>query len=343
MKKYILLILSLAVLCLSACGAAAEGKKANSAVSSAGEENEELKRLHIVTTVFPEYDWTREILGDARDDAELTLLLDSSVDLHSYQPSAEDIARINSCDLFIYEGGESDGWVKDVLRDSGSKDRRTINLMEVLGSAVKEEELIEGMEADHGEEEHEHNTDEHDGEPEYDEHVWLSLRNAKVICRALADTLSEIDPENADIYENNAAEYVEKLENLDSEYENAVKSAAKKTLLFGDRFPFRYLTDDYGLSYYAAFAGCSAETEASFETIVFLAGKVDELGLGNVLTLEKSDKKIAETIIRNTRDKAGQILTMDSLQSVSREDIDGGITYLSVMEKNLDVLKDALK
>ena len=179
-------------------------------------------------------------------------------------------------------------------------------------------------------------------EKEYDEHVWLSLKNAETLCNAITDALEEIDPANKDAYATNAASYLEKLAALDGEYQTVVDNAARKTVLFGDRFPFRYLVDDYGLSYYAAFAGCSAETEASFETISFLAGKVDELRLPCVLTIEGAQHKIAETIVQNTAEKNQSILTLDSMQSTTSTDVANGTTYLSVMESNLDVLKQAL-
>ena len=275
----------------------------------------------------------REILGDKADNAELTMLLDNGVDLHSYQPTADDIIKISDCDLFIYVGGESDGWVEDALKEATNKDMQVINLLDVLGEQVKEEEVVEGMEAEE---------EESEDEPEYDEHVWLSLKNAETLCNAINDALETIDPANKDVYAANAAAYLEKLTALDSEYQSMVDNAARKTVLFGDRFPFRYLVDDYGLNYYAAFVGCSAETEASFETISFLSGKVDELGLPCVLTIEGAQHKIAETIVQNTAEKNQSILTLDSMQSTTSTDVANGTTYLSVMESNLDVLKQAL-
>ena len=212
---------------------------------------------------------------------------------------------------------------------------KVINLLDVLGEQVKEEEVVEGMEAEEEESEDEE-------EPEYDEHVWLSLKNAETLCNAITDALETIDPANKDAYAANAASYLEKLAALDGEYQTVVDNAVRKTVLFGDRFPFRYLVDDYGLNYYAAFAGCSAETEASFETISFLAGKVDELGLPCVLTIDGAQHKIAETIVQNTAEKNQSILTLDSMQSTTSTDVANGTTYLSVMESNLDVLKQAL-
>lgn len=180
-------------------------------------------------------------------------------------------------------------------------------------------------------------------EKEYDEHVWLSLKNAQTLCKAIAEALETADPEHKDVYAANVDSYLEKLSSLDGQYQDAVANASQKTLLFGDRFPFRYMVDDYGLKYYAAFAGCSAESEASFETISFLAKKVDELGLKNIMTIENSDQKIAKTIRDNTKDKNQEILSLDSMQSTTSEDVKNGTTYLSVMESNLDVLKKAMQ
>lgn len=322
MKKYIGFTMAACIgLCsLSAC--------ADKAVSTASSED----KLQIVTTIFPEYDWVKEILGDQNEYAEVTLLLDNGVDLHSYQPTAEDILKVSSCDLFIYVGGESDDWVEDALKESVNPDMKVIDLLDVLGESVKEEEVIEGMEAE----------EEDDEEIEYDEHVWLSLKNAQILCDAIKDALCELDPDHIEMYQKNTDTYNQKLEDLSDQYQNTADEADIKTLLFGDRFPFRYLVDDYDLNYYAAFVGCSAETEASFETIAFLAQKVDELGLSTILTIENSDQKIAETIIENTTTKDQKILALDSMQSTTYEDVTKGVTYLSVMEDNLSVLKEAL-
>ena len=299
---------------------------------------EEAGKIRVVTTIFPIYDWVREIAGDTGN-TEITLLLDSGVDLHSFQPSAQDILKVATCDLFIYVGGESDEWAEDALAEAVNPDMVVISLVEALGENAKAEEIVEGMEAEEEEEEGEEGEEE---EEEIDEHVWLSLRNAQVFTSAIADALAQKDPANADSYRANAEAYGAKLAALDAAYAEAVDSAAHKTLLFGDRFPFRYLTDDYGLAYYAAFAGCSAETEASFATVIFLAKKTDELQLPAVLTIEGKDHRIAETIIGSTADKNRKLLTLNSMQGTTANDIEQGATYLKIMEDNLAVLKEAL-
>ncbi len=356
MKKIILIAAVFAALTTSVF--AAKAKKA--------EKNNKLK---VVTTIFPEYDWTREILGDKASNVELTLLLGNGVDLHSYQPSIQDIAKISTADIFIYVGGESDGWVKDALKNAKNKNMKVINLLETLGDKVKAEEVKEGMQAEEEEEHehHHHDGDHHDDdededhdhdheaeghhhhhhddedEVEYDEHVWLSLRNAKILCTEICSALSEKDAANAAAYKANLAAYTARLDSLETKYAAAVKAGNKNTILFGDRFPFRYLVDDYNLDYYAAFVGCSAETEASFETVIFLAKKVDELGLNAVLKIESGDGKIARTIIQNTKKKNAKVLTLDSIQSTTAKQAAAGTTYIKIMEENLKVLEEALR
>ena len=331
MKRYTALaaaLLILAAACLVSCsGGAGDGG-----------------RISIVATVFPEYDWIKNILGDDPAGVELTLLLDSGSDLHSFQPTAADIMKISSCDLFVYVGGESDEWIKDALSGASNKNMTVVNLMEVLDGSLRIEEEKEGMqEEEEEEEEEEHGHGHGEDEGGYDEHVWLSLRNAKAVCAELAKALGKVDPQNAALYMSNAEAYCAELEALDAEYAAAVAAGSIKTLLFCDRFPFRYLTADYGLDYYAAFAGCSAETEASFETVIFLAKKIDELGLHTVLTTEGSDGRLASTVIQNTARKDTAVAVLDSMQGTTSRDAASGVTYLSVMRSNLEVLREALK
>jgi len=374
MKKFISLMTASAMVAgvITGCGADASTQETQDTTSveealeqgaaEAIEEATEVSdtnddgKLSIVTTIFPEYDWVKTIVGENAENVDITMLLDNGVDLHSYQPTAEDIMKIATCDMFVYVGGESDEWVEDALAEATNENMVVIDLLDVLGDSVKEEEIVEGMEA---EEEHEHDeAEEADAEEaeeaveadadeqeevEYDEHVWLSLKYAETLCTEIEAQLETIDPDNAETYKANLDSYVAELDALDAQYQETVDAASVKTLLFGDRFPFRYLVDDYGLDYYAAFVGCSAETEASFETIIFLADKVNELGLNAVMTIEGNDHTIAETVRDNTESKDQEILTLDSMQSTTSEDVANGASYLSIMTDNLEVLKSALQ
>lgn len=381
-RQLFLTAATVSVACLLAgcgVGASAAGAEGSDVTENQSEGNgsgkksdsSDSQKLQVVATIFPEYDWVKEILGDQADNVDLTLLLGNGTDMHSFQPTMADILKVSTCDVFIYVGGESDAWVADVLNGAGNPDRKAINLMEVLGDQVKEEEVVEGMQDEDGHthveansaDAHDNDTDSdkpgtetevtedsshdsdghsHDDDLEYDEHVWLSLKNASLFCDTIASTLADADPEHAQLYQQNAAAYEEKLAALDQEYQTTVDESQSKTLLFADRFPFRYLTDDYNLTYYAAFTGCSAETDASFETITFLAGKLDELKLPVVLTIENSDQKVAKAVIENTNTKDQKILTLNSMQSVTTQDVEEGTTYLSIMENNLQILKEAL-
>ena len=288
--------------------------------------------LKIVTTIFPAYDWVMNILGENQNLAEVTMMMDNGVDLHNFQPTVENIVEISGCDLFIYVGGVSDQWIRDALEEAVNEDMVVLNLLALLGDEAKEEEPIPGLTADDPVEEG----------AVLDEHVWLSLKNATILVRQIAEAIKGLDSAHAADYEANTEAYVEELTVLDSAYASMVSEAAQKTLLFGDRFPFRYLTDDYGLNYFAAFDGCSAETEASFETITFLSGKMDELALHHILTIDGSDQRIAETIIQNTASRNQEILTLNSMQSATLKDWAEGVTYLSIMKDNLSVLEKAL-
>ena len=338
-KKFTALLLA-GLMAFSFTGCAGSKKtKENSNTSSANASVTNADgKIKVVCTTYPQYDWVRQIIGDRKDDYELTLLLDNGVDLHSYQPTTEDIVKVGSADLFIYVGGESDGWVEDVLKQKTNPNLKTVNLLESIGEAAKEEEIKEGMQA----EEEEKKEGEGEEKVEYDEHVWLSLKNAAVLVNVISKELENVDPKNKEAIEKNAADYIKEIDQLDSKYEDVVKKASKKAVVFADRFPFRYLVDDYGLDYYAAFVGCSAESEASFETVAFLSKKVDELGLKRVLVIESSDEKIANSVISSTKDKDMKILKMDSLQSITKDELNGEKSYLGVMTSNLSVLEEAL-
>lgn len=278
-------------------------------------------KINVLCTVFPLYDWARNIAGNT---AEVSLLNENGADMHSYQPTAADIVRLHSCDILIYTGGESEKWVAEVIKQSSNENLKALNLIELLGDkAVTERE--EGAER-------------RENGDETDEHIWLSLKNAEILTDKIAAALSGADNKNKDIYKANAAKYAERLAALDKEYTEALKNAKHKAMIFADRFPFRYFTEDYGLDYYAAFPGCSAETEASFETVIFLAKKADENG-DCIFITETSNGDIARAVNRNTAKRNKKILTLDSMQSVNKKDIKNGMTYISVMQKNLETLK----
>ena len=301
----------------------------------APKQQQNTTKLKIVATTFPQYDWIREIIGKDNTNVDLQLLMKNGGDLHSYQPTAGDIANIADANLFVYVGGESDEWVDDALEEKTNKDMKVVNMMQTLGDDIDEEE--EGLE-DH-DHDHDHDDKDHDhDEIEYDEHVWLSLKRAQKIVKAIADELVELDPTNAKKYQANAEAYIAKLSSLDKSYESTVNTVKDKTWIFADRMPFHYLAKDYGITTYAAFNGCSTETNASFNTIVTLAKYADEFGINHIMTIEGSDHKLAKAVIENTAEKNQEILTLNSLQSVSQSDIDKGLTYYGAMEENLKVL-----
>ena len=310
-----------------------------SGCKSAEITKQETKKFKIITTIYPEYDWVKNIVKDS-DTIDVQLLLNNGIDLHNYQPSAQDILDISNSDMFIYVGGESDKWVDDVLKNAKNQNLIVVNLLESLGPSLKEEEIKEGMSGEDHEhdEDHEHEED-HDHEHEYDEHVWLSLKNAALLTNLISEKIQELDKDNASIYKENTEKYVGEINKLDKEYMDVVSTSKTKTLLFGDRFPFRYMIEDYDLDYYAAFLGCSTDSEASFETIKFLSNKLDELNLKYVLKIETGNDKIAKTIIENSKNKDQKILELNSIQSVINDDE----SYLTIMENNLKVLKEALK
>lgn len=310
-----ILILIIAVTGLCACGDT-QGKT---------------DRLQIVCTVFPYYDWVRN-LTEGVEDADITLLLDSGTDLHSYQPAAKDIVTISSADLFIYTDGASDKWVTDVLSSSQNDSTVILPMM----TNLPEESLfcVEAI----GEEEHSHGDEEHNHES--DEHIWLSLKNAMKLCENIKNVLCDIDSENAEIYKANFIKYHSELQKLDEAYSRTLSSCLKNTVVFADRFPFIYLINDYGLSYHAAFSGCSAESEASFETVKRLADEIDTLGLTHILITETSDGSVAKTVKDSTKEKNQEILVLNALQSVTKENL--ADSYIEVMTENLAILKEAL-
>ncbi len=311
MKKLLsILLAALMLLALTACG---DDK------TPAKPQDNAAQQQQIVTTNIAAYDWLTE-LTQGSSTFNLTLL-GGGIDMHSYQPTANDLIAMSTCDYLVFCGGESDAWVRDFMQNS-STNMQYLSLLDALGEAA--------CTTDH---DHDHDM------TNYDEHVWLSLTNAQLYLLMMAETLSHLDPANADIYRQNGTNYSQSLALLHAEYQDVVANAAHHTILVADRFPFCYLVQDYGIEYFAAFPGCSSETNASFETIALLADKVDELGLNTVLTIDKSDQKIANTVIQNTKAQDAQILTLNSLQT---REAGSDMTYLAVMQENLRVLEQAL-
>lgn len=289
-------------------------------------------KLTIVTTIFPEYDWLRNLTAGS-EHIELKLLIDKGVDLHSYQPDVNDIVTISTCDVFIYTGGASDVWVKDALDTAMNEDLMVIDLMA----------LLETERALCTDEHHHHEGGEHDEHTHTaDEHVWLSLVNAELLCHELSRILQELDEENSDLYQKNYEAYSEKIAALDGRYREAVDGAKHHDIVFADRFPFTYLMEDYGLHHHAAYEGCSAETEVSFETFARLADTLNALDLQYVVVIDDSDLRIANTVISAGGGEHRGIGTLQSMQAVSRRQIQEGITYLDIMEENLAVLQQVL-
>lgn len=290
-------------------------------------------KINIVCTIFPEYNWVKEIVGDSTS-VNVKLLM-NGVDPHSYQSTTEDVLNIVNSDLLVYVGGESDEWIEEAILNNSSKDIKTVNLLKTLGEKAKTEETIEGMQ---GEEEH----GESEEEVEYDEHVWMSLNNAKIFCKEIRDKLIEILPDEADELNANFSKYMQEIDELSNAYISLTNSEEDKTIIVADRFPFRYLVDDYQIKYYAAFPGCSAETEASANTITFLAEKVNELNIKYIFVLSTSDKEIAKTVIGATSSKNQEIISLESMETISTDDYENGITYLSIMSSNLNKLNITL-
>jgi zinc transport system substrate-binding protein len=306
------------VLSITACGQNAKP----------GEHSEPIR---IVATIFPQFDWTREIIGDLSDRFELTLLVGDNVDMHSFQPTVPDIAKISNADLFIYVGGHSDEWVEGVLNQVKNQDMVVINMVEELGDHI----LI--VEHDCGDDECEDDHSHGDGESVEEEHVWTSLRLSRMLCTTIAEAIVGLDPENTDTYIANLSAYVDKLNALNARYTEMVEAANSNTVVFADRFPFLYMMNDYGIDFYAAFSGCFAAAEASFATVVQLSRKIDELELDFVMVTETGNHRIADTIIEATTAKNQKILVLDGMKTAT-----SSMSYLSIMEKNLEVLREAL-
>lgn len=294
------------------------------------------KSNRVVVTIFPIYEIATEILGS---DDEITLLQDSGVDLHSYEATAKDIVTISNCELFIFIGGHSDNWIGDVIRSANNVNLKTLELISCVKTLEDSDENIVQPSPNHTHDEHyDHDHDDHN---HADEHIWMSLKNMVSMTHAVLDNLLLVYPEREVILKDNAESYINKLESLHERYQNEI-AGATKSLLIADRFPFRYLTFDYGIGYHAAFSGCSAETEASPSTITSLIETLNNAQLHHVLVLETSDKKLAETIIDGCNHPHNiEILVIHSCQGVTKKDL-GKLSYLDIMENNLENIKKAL-
>ncbi|MGX4601217.1 metal ABC transporter substrate-binding protein [Faecalimicrobium sp. JNUCC 81] len=300
-------------------------------------------KLNIVTTLFPQYDFAKQIAGDKGD---VKLLLSPGQDSHSFEPTPEDIITIQNADVFIYNGGEAEAWIDKVIDSIDTKKVNTIKMMDYV-KAVKEEE-VEGMEP---EDEHDHekealeqkgenNNQDHEDEEEYDEHIWTSPKNAIRMVEGIKDTLVKVNNVNSKDYNTNYEKYIKELEKLDKSLTDTVSKAKRKMLVFGDKFPFRYLVDDYGLTYRAAFNGCSTQTEPSIETVTYLINKVKENKIPAIYHIEMSNKKIAKTISEET---GAKVLLLHSAHNVTKEEFNKGITYIDIMNNNITNLKEGLE
>lgn len=346
MKKFskLLTLLMILVMCASCFyGCSSDKKKENSS-----------KKIKVVATIFPVYDFLREIGGDKID---LTMLMTPGAETHSYEPTPKDMKTVSNADFFAYVGGDSDEWVDKILDGNKNDKMKVVTLMDCVKTV--DEEHVEGMEEEHDHDhdedvdgkddsdkdkdehdEHDEHDHDHDGdEPEQDEHVWTSPKNAIEIVKKLTSELSKVDPDNANYYKENSKNYIKKLENLDKKFEDVVKNGKRKEIIFGDRFPFRYFVDRYGLKYYAAFPGCSTDTEASASTVAFLTNKVKEDKIPVIFHIELSNNKIAKSIAEAT---GAKMLQLNAVHNVTKEDFEKGETYLSLMEKNLKPLEEAL-
>ena len=324
MKKFLSVIIMSVMLVATLCAC---GNSKNSASKTQSGSDDSNGKISVVTTIFPPYDFARQVGGDNID---LTMLLKPGTESHNYDPTPQDIIKIQNCDLFIYVGGESDEWVKDILESDNSKPKKIISLMDCVDTV--QEEIVEGMEQDKDEDDDSHKI-------EYDEHVWTSPKNATIISKKISSALIELDKDNEKTYEKNTMEYCQKLSLLDSKFQNIVDNAKRKTIIFGDRFPMRYFAEEYGLKYYAAFPGCSSETEPSAATVSFLIDKVKAEKIPVVFSIEFSNGKVADTICEDTGAKK---LTFNSCHNVTQEQFDSGITYIDLMNQNAENIKEAL-
>lgn len=289
-------------------------------------------RLQVVCSVFPYYDFARQIGGD---DVDVTLLVAAGKETHSFEPTPLDVITLSQADVFLYNGGESEAWVDDILSAAGENIAVTLPLMPQVSALA--EEWAEGMEGAH--DEHDHETHDSD-DIEYDEHVWTSPVLAKALCRAICDALCQADPAHQEGYQARLTDYLAQLDQLDAAFREAVEAGHRRLLVFGDRFPLLYFCKEYGLDYRAAFHGCASDTEPSLATLKYLIDKVEDEKIPVVYTIELSSRKVADAIAETT---GAKVLTFHSCQTVSRAEFDGGATYLSLMEQNVEALREGLQ
>lgn len=318
-----LLSIVLALVLASAVFTGCESSKGSDVNSGSDSGNEE--KLSVITSNFPPYDFLREI---GKDKIDLSMLITPGAESHSYEPTPKDIAAVNSCDIFVYVGGKSDSWVGSLIDSGDNKNMKVVTMMDCV-------ELLEEPHQD--EEDHDHQDEE--PEDSKDEHVWTSPKNAMLIVDKLTEALCEADPDNSDYYRENSASYKEKLEKLDADFTEVTESSKRKTLVFGDRFPFNYLVNAYGLDYISAYPGCSTDTDVSSADIARIIDYVKENDIPVVFYLELSSGNIADTICEATGAKK---LLLHSCHNLSKEDFENGVTYLQLMENNLKNIEEAL-
>lgn len=320
-RRVFCIVCAMAVMCCFwGCGAPGSNKKDD--------------RLKVVATVFAEYDFLRQIGGDA---INLSMLMLPGADIHTFDPTPKDMMTVQDADLFVTVGGESDAWADTIVESVDNERLECLRLMDLVDQVV-EEEIMEGMEVEeHDGEEH---ADDHGEEKEFDEHVWTAPKNAMQIVEGLCEKLSQLDQKNAGLYQKNAQRYLKKLENLDQKFNQVVANSKRREIIVADRFPFRYFADAYGLKYYAAYPGCSTQTGASAETIAFLIDRVREDNIPVVFHMELSSQLMCNTICDETGVKKAQL---NAVHNISKRNFDRGIGYLELMEKNVDVLREALQ
>ena len=292
-------------------------------------------KLQVVCTVFPYYDFARQIGGD---DVDVTLLVAAGKETHSFEPTPLDVITLSESDVFLYNGGESEAWVEDILSAAGENIAVTLPLMPQVSALA--EEWAEGMEGGHDDHDHDSEDHGHDSDDiEYDEHVWTSPVLAKTLCQAICDALCRADPAHQEDYQSRLMDYLAQLDQLDEAFRDTVAAGHRRLLVFGDRFPLLYFCKEYGLGYRAAFHGCASDTEPSLATLKYLIDKVEEEHIPVVYTIELSSRKVAQAIAETT---GAKVLTFQSCQTVSRQDMEAGATYLSLMWENVEALKEGL-